>query len=136
MKENNKTIIFKDVKEFNNYLYRNVIQLDEHDYENDNHNNGCSKEFLLEHNITLKEYEKRNRGNINCWNCWDCTECWLCWNCENCQECFNCKDCLNCEVCEDCKNCIECNRCDVCENIEYGKKINSKYKTHKEFQYV
>ena len=63
--------------------------------------NGCTQEFLDEHNITLEEYGEimYKKGNNLCFNCW---------NCEHCYECVNCNDCKNCRGCDNCLDCKDC----------------------------
>lgn len=93
------TKIFKNAEEFIKYLK-----------ENGEICNGCTQEFLNEHNITLEEYSKKNTSNKRCWNCWECNKCYDCWNCSNCEGCFNCWNCINC------KSCVECIGCDGYDN--------------------
>ena len=117
-----KTLIFKDEAEFD-------------EYECEYYVNGCTQEFLDEHNIKLEEYdeimyEKANKGCFNCWNCEHCKECNNCNNCKFCQECDNCLDCNNCSscynclacnecwICDDCNDCIGCGRCERCIKCE------------------
>ena len=60
----NKSFVFKDWFQFHKdktLIYINC--------------NGCTQEFLDNHNLTLEEYEKMNESNTHCWNCYDCKNC-------------------------------------------------------------
>ena len=98
------TQIFKDEKEFKNYLIKT-----------DDDINGCTQEFLDKHNITLEEYEKMNKYHYN-------SRCFNCWNCYNCVESLNCNDCYWCENCKNCNNCVGINNSNETENEENNNK--------------
>ena len=97
--------------------------------------NGCTQDFLDEHNITLEEYgeimyKKKNKVCFNCWNCenciWcegciDCTDCNRCKKCKECKKCYNCKNCCRCQICKECKKCEDCKKCQNCENCNRCK---------------
>ena len=96
------TKIFKDEKEFKNYLIKT-----------DDDINGCTQEFLDKHKIKIEQYSRMNKNNFRCFNCWHCRNCW------------NCIDCNNCYWCEDCKNCNNCvgiNNSNEADNEENNKK--------------
>ena len=63
------TKIFKNLEEFQKHLKNNP----------DDNCNGCTQDFLDEHNVTLEDYEKMNESNSKCWNCWDCNNCIDCY---------------------------------------------------------
>ena len=107
------TMIFKDKAEFDEDEYEPIV-------------NGCTQEFLDEHNITFEEYdemlyEKKIEG---CFNCWNCENCFCCMDCTNCIDCSNCENCEYCEDCEECNHCINCTKCINCISCEECKKCS------------
>ena len=106
-----ETKIFKNYEDFAEYVNDNLI--------NDVVCNGCSKDFLKEHGITINKYNKLNNTNKYCWNCWNCQYC------EECEDCINCEDCNRCYRCGWCFDCEMCTDCEHCEDITVGKNISN-----------
>ena len=106
-----ETNTFKNYEDFAEYVNDNLI--------NDVVCNGCSKDFLKEHGVTINKYNKLNNTNKYCWNCWNCQYC------EECEDCINCEDCNRCYRCGWCFDCEMCTDCEHCDGITVGKNISN-----------